>query len=118
MAKHVFLNEKQQIELLFEENLNEDELKVMLKTATKLIAEVKEKKLPVYLLADVNKLNKLTIAARRYGSSRLLKQPVDKIAVYGDNLFMKYFVRMLSGGLGLNDKMSFFSSRKEAEQWL
>lgn len=118
MDETVFLNEKQQIELLFGEKLNEDELKKMLKTATSLITEIRNKKLPVYLLVDVNKLNKLTIAARSYGSSWLLKQPIDKVAVYGDNLFMKYFIRMLTGGLGLTNKMSFFSSRKEAEEWL
>ncbi|MCB9363822.1 MAG: STAS/SEC14 domain-containing protein [Flavobacteriales bacterium] len=118
MNKKVFLNQKQQIELGFDKKLNEEELKSMLNVATTLIKKIREKDLPVYLLANVNDLNNLTIGARSYGSAWLLKQPINKIAIYGNNLFMKHFIRMLSEGLGLNDKIKFFTTKKEAEKWL
>lgn len=118
MDYQVFLNEKHQIELIFGEKLNEEELKTMLKIANQLITKMKKENIPINILADVSKLNKLSIGARSYGSSWLLKQPINKVAVFGDNLFMKYFIRMLSAGLGLNKKISFFKSKKEAQKWL
>lgn len=119
MNKKVFENERGEIELTFGEKLDEAELIKMLVIANNIIKNKKTKgKQEIKILADVSKLNQLTIAARRYGSNWLLQQPIDKVAVYGNNLFMKYFIQMLVTGLGYGNKMKFFKTRSEALKWL
>ncbi len=118
MSEKVFINELQQIEIVFNEKVYDKELKVILDRATEFIKKTHKKQVPVHLLVDISKVDMITVESRKRGSIWLFKQPIDKIAVYGDNLFMKYFIQMFTKGLGLTHKMKFFVSRTEAQQWL
>ena len=118
MSEKVFLNELLQIEIVFDHKIYDKELKVMLDIAAGVIKKIHQKKVAIHLLVNVNKVNAITLESRKYCSFLLLKHPIDKVAVYGNNLFMKYFILMFTKGLGLSDKMKFFSTKDEAQQWL
>ena len=118
MSEKVFINELQQIEIVFNEKVYDKELKVMLDKAAEFIKKNHKKQVPVHLLVNIKKINMITIESRKRGSNWLFEQPIDKVAVYGDNLFMKYFILMFTKGLGITDKMKFFVSRTEAQHWL
>lgn len=118
MSEKVFINELQQIEIVFNEKVYDKELKVILDKAAEFIKKNYQKQISVHLLVNSNKVNMITVESRKRCSIWLLKQPIDKVAVYGDNLFMKYFIQMFTKALGITDKMKFFVSRAEAQKWL
>lgn len=118
MNEKVSFNELLQIEIVFNEKVYDKELKLILDVAAEFIKKNYQKNVPVHLLVNINKVNMITVESRKRCSIWLLKQPIDKIAVYGDNLFMKYFIQMFTKGLGLTDKMKFFVSKAEAQHWL
>ncbi len=115
----VFLNQNDQVEMIFEGSLHQETLVPMLKETDTHLDSVRLKKMVPQLLVNVTKLNKLSIASRKTGSEWIKKQKDLMIAVYANrNLFMKYFVNLLILATGSSRTMKFFGTRKEAQAWL
>lgn len=115
----VFLNQSNQVEMIFEGELVQEALLPMLKETDLLLEGVKKKSLMPQLLVNVIKLNKVSISSRKIGSEWIKSHPDTKIAVYGyGNLFMKYFVNLLIMATGSSSRMKMFVTRKEAQAWL
>lgn len=118
LKKNVFINNENQIEIIFNENIDEKKLKEMLGIAAKIIKNNTKQNAKNLLLVNVQKVDHVSISARIHGSAWLLRQPLDKVAVYGENLYMKYFVALLIKALNIQKRMRFFSYRNDAQSWL
>ncbi|MGB0368934.1 MAG: STAS/SEC14 domain-containing protein [Flavobacteriales bacterium] len=80
------------------------------------LSELSENGLPPIGFADARGLLSIKLEARRHGVEWLRTANYKKFAVYGDNLFVKYFVNGLIKVLG--NPMRYFTSRDEAIAWL
>lgn len=83
------------IHLIFKGELDVDSLRPTLAEADLLIAQLREGKQPVLILADTTELEEIKLATRKHGVAWLKKADYDKVAVHGSSMFMKYFVGML-----------------------
>jgi len=114
----VFINENDHVEMIFNGNLMNEKFTPMLNEAIKCLNTIREKKKSPRLLLDVSGLDKISMYSRKSGADWIKSRKELNIAVYGDNLFMKYFVNMLITATNRSGTMKYFSSKDEAQNWL
>ena len=84
----------------------------------KFIALYDEKPKIIKVIANVNKVNKVSVHSRKYGSKWLVNHPEFRIAFYGKNLFIKYILHLITKINNAKKTMRVFSSKKDALKWL
>lgn len=118
ISDFVFINENDQVEMILKGDLVNEQLLPMLNETVKCLNQVRKKNKPHLLLVEVTHLNKISIYSRKTGTDWIRSRKELSIAVYGNNLFMKYFVHMLITATNRSCNMKFFTTKKEAQEWL
>lgn len=110
------ITEKGHLHMTLSGELDISSLEPILAKADLLIEELRKKKKPAKMHVDARGLEVIKLDSRKHGVEWLRRADYDKISVHGSSMFIKYFVNMLVRVIG--NSMKYFTSEKEALEWL
>jgi len=97
------------------DSLSIDKLVPILAEVEEIIKDVED---PVHLVADITKLNNISIESRKYGIEWTRSTKINKIAVFGGNVFMKHLINLIIMASGRKENFRIFKTKHEAEEWI
>lgn len=83
-----------------------------------LCQQLKHEGKPGLLLVDLTELGAQDAGARKASATELDTLPVDKVAVFGANLFMKYLAQFIIRASKRSDITQYFDTKEAATAWL
>jgi hypothetical protein len=117
---NVFLNDKQLIEVAYEQEIKPEHLKQageMIKAQHEKLASENR---PTLILIDVSQSGDVSYETRLEGFKSLneVTSFADKIAVFGSNRVLKYIINFIIKAAGKTERVRVFETKPEAENWL
>lgn len=83
-----------------------------------LIAQLRVEHKPVKIMIDVSQVTSQDTGARKAAMKGISTLDYDKMAVFGASVFIKHVASFIIQATGKADKVKYFNTQEEAEQWL
>lgn len=97
---------------------NSQSLKKSSTELRKLAGILRKKKIKVLILADVSRIKKVNLGAKKTGLELMRSLDFDKAAIFGDYIKFKSLVNIITIAAGKSDRVKFFSNEEDATNWL
>lgn len=86
--------------------------------ARALCQELKNEGRPVLFLVDLTQIGSQDAGARKASADELDSLPVDKVAIFGANLLIKYVARFIVNASHQSNITKYFDTKEAALDWL
>lgn len=93
-------------------------VKMVADNTVQIAHRLKERKLSVNILVNLERITNTNAASRRAASEALRLLIYDKIALFGGSKFLKYVARLIIMASGKSAKIRYFDTKQGAEKWL
>ena len=119
MNNKVFINKSELIEQMYVGDQTGDSVdQTLVKRTNPLIAQLKQRRKRILVLINLTKIGTPNASARLVAVNALKQLEYEKIAVYTDNLYIKYVAGFVIKASGRFNDVRTFDDRRNAIKWL
>lgn len=105
-------------QIIFADYISLPDLQAALEKLNQQIDHQRKETEKILVLADVTRLQQVSMNARKFGVQWLRQKRFIKLAAVCHSVYIKHFVQMLIVATGLRNEMKVFNDRKQAMEWL
>jgi hypothetical protein len=118
MANKIFINKQNIVECQVIGDQTSESITAMGEKIQDQLAQLKSERKPLLLLDDIIKIGQVTPNGRNMVVSLAKTLPYDRLAMLGNNGFIRLGANLIIRASGKARKLRYFTNRNEAVKWL